>query len=94
MDIGKIFQWVFMEKSARKTLEKRRKAKTKLNPDGAPPHKSQTASKATNRDELKESALSLLRDRRGEFEALDQDVQDRVAKAAEKALNRNKKKQT
>jgi hypothetical protein len=40
---------------------------------------------------LKESALSLLRDRPDEFEALDQDVQHRVAKVAEKALTNSKK---
>lgn len=83
-----------MEKSARKAIEKRRQAKVRSSPDTAVAAKSKIASQATGRDELKESALSLLRDRRGEFEALDQDVQDQVAKAAEKALAGSKKKKT
>jgi hypothetical protein len=68
------------------------KAKVGSKLDAVTPLKSKAASESSGRDELKESALSLLRDRRNEFEALDQDVQHRVAKVAEKALTNSKKK--
>ena len=55
------------------------------------PLKSKAVSESSGRDELKESALSLLRDRPDEFGALDQDVQHRFAKVAEKALTNSKK---
>ena len=67
------------------------KAKVGSKLDAVTPLKSKAASESSGRDELKESALSLLRDRRNEFEALDQDVQHRVAKVAEKALTKSKK---
>jgi len=68
------------------------KAKVGSKLDAVTPLKSKAASESSGRDELNESALSLLRDRRDEFEALDQDVQHRVAKVAEKALTNSKKK--
>jgi hypothetical protein len=93
MTIGKFFQWLFMEKSARDTLEKRRRVKSGQQSDGAvTPAKPRGVVKSDNRDQLKQSALDMLRERRGEFDALDQDVQDRVAKATEKALSGGKKK--
>lgn len=93
MTIGKFFQWLFMEKSARDKLEKRRRAKAgPQSDDAAAPAKSRGVSKSADRDQLKSSALELLRERRGEFDALDQDVQERVAKATEKALSGGKKK--
>jgi hypothetical protein len=74
MNIGKIFQWLFMEKSGRTTLDERRKTKVGSKPDAVTALKSKGASQSSGRNELKEPALSLLRDRRDEFEALDQDV--------------------
>lgn len=95
MTFGKFFQWLFLEKSARTALENRRRAKGGPPRDSeAEPAKAHVVTDSVGRDKLKESALALLRDRRGEFEALDPDVQDRVAKATEKALSGKKKKQT
>ncbi|MBL4719554.1 MAG: hypothetical protein JKY20_00255 [Alphaproteobacteria bacterium] len=82
--LAKVFRWVFMGKSVRESLKSQQKAEpVSATADEAP--------EPSQREHLKDSALALLRERRGEFEALDKSVQDKVAKAAAKALSNHGK---
>ena len=80
-----------MEKSVRASLDERQSEKlTEAEVNLANPANSLEPAvdpNANERDQLKESALLMLREKRTEFEALDKSVQDRVAKAAAKALD-------
>ena len=82
--LARVTRCIFMEKSVRISLDNRPNekgsgAETKSTEPPVDPN-------ASERDQLKDSALMMLREKRTEFEALDKSVQDRVAKAAAKAL--------
>lgn len=78
-----IARWIFLDKRGRaaaKTLRERRPPKP-AEPDAAEPKP------ASERDILIEQAMSLYRQRRQEYERLDEDVQARLAKLARDKLD-------
>jgi hypothetical protein len=83
--LSRVLRWIFVEKSVRASLDKRRDEKVGDAEVGS--ENSVIDPNANERDQMKESALMMLREKRTEFEALDKSVQDRVAKAAAKALD-------
>lgn len=96
--IGRLIRWIFLEKSARTMLDKKRKGKKAKSPKktGAADQGVSDADVAVdeaggNRAQLREDALAAFRQRRSEFEKLDPDVQDKIAAVAQRAFDGNDK---
>jgi len=90
MIFGSIFKWIFMDKNAREAAKKIDAATAKT------PRKSLRKPDAKNedggeRDALLKETMALYRQKKVEYDKLDEGTRDKIAKLAEEALGGKEK---
>ncbi len=90
MILGSIFKWVFMDKDARKAAGKI--DATRAKPNRKSPRKAAAGKENDGeRDALIKETMALYRQKKVEYDQLDEGMRDKIAKLAEDALSGKKK---